>query len=454
MTDIVSPTVRFAPSPTGFLHIGNARPALLNWLFRLRHEGRFILRLDDTDGLRSTEEYAQAAVEDLTWLGILPDAFFRQSERFALYDATVQRLIDEGRLYPCYETAEELERRRKLQLARGLPPTYDRAALRLTGSERAKLEEEGRRPHWRFLLDHRVVTWEDLCRGEIGIDCASLSDPILRREDGSYLYTLPSVIDDIDMGITHVIRGEDHITNTAVQIQLFEALGGQVPVFAHHNLLTTASGDGLSKRLGHLSLRELRSAGMEPMAVASLAVLVGSSEPVRPVGSLEELSEIVDITRLSHAPAKFDEKELAQLNARLLHELPYEAVRERLTALKVGGGEEFWLVVRGNIARLIDAHDWWEIVSGPLKPVIDDPLVPHAAASKLPAGPWTREVWSPFAWQVWTQAIAAETGKKGRELFRPLRLALTGREHGPELANLLPLIGHERALARLEGQEA
>ncbi len=452
--DTPAPTVRFAPSPTGFLHIGNARPALLNWLFRLRHDGRFILRLDDTDGMRSTEEYAQAAVEDLTWLGILPDAFYRQSERFSLYDESVRRLIEDGRLYPCYETAEELERRRKLQLARGLPPTYDRAALKLSGTERARLEEEGRRPHWRFLLDHREVVWEDMSRGEISIDCASLSDPILRREDGSYLYTLPSVIDDIDMQVTHVIRGEDHITNTAVQIQLFEAMGAPVPVFAHHNLLTTASGDGLSKRLGHLSLRELRAAGMEPMAVASLATLVGSPEAVRPVGSLEELSQIVDVARLSHAPAKFDEKELAQLNTRLLHELPFEAVRERLAALKVGGGEEFWLAIRGNIVRLVDACDWWDIVNRPLRPVIDDPLVPQAAASKLPAGPWGAGVWSPFAWQVWTQAISTETRKKGRDLFRPLRLALTGREHGPELVNLLPLIGHERALARLEGHEA
>ncbi|MBB3809338.1 glutamate--tRNA ligase [Pseudochelatococcus contaminans] len=454
MTDIVPPTVRFAPSPTGFLHIGNARPALLNWLFRLRHGGRFVLRLDDTDGLRSTEEYAQAVVEDLTWLGILPDAFFRQSDRFALYDQSVQRLIDEGRLYPCYESAEELERRRKLQMARGLPPTYDRAALKLSGSERAALEAEGRQPHWRFLLDHRVVVWNDLSRGEIAIDCTSLSDPILRREDGTYLYTLPSVIDDIDMGITHVIRGEDHITNTAVQIQIFEALGGHVPTFAHHNLLTTASGDGLSKRLGHLSLRQLRDAGMEPMAVASLATLVGSAEAVRPVESMEELAQIVDIARMSHAPAKFDEKELAQLNTRLLHELPYEAVRERLIALDADGGEDFWLAVRGNIIRLADAHDWWDIVSRPLKPVIDDPLVPHAAAGQLPDGPWTKDVWSPFAWQVWTQALAADTGKKGRELFRPLRLALTGREHGPELANLLPLIGRDRARARLEGNEA
>ncbi|MFD2250076.1 glutamyl-tRNA synthetase [Pseudochelatococcus lubricantis] len=458
MTDTgtaTAPVVRFAPSPTGFLHIGNARPALLNWLFRLRHNGRFILRLDDTDGLRSTEEYAQALVEDLTWLGILPDAFFRQSERFALYDATVERLIGEGRLYPCYETAEELERRRKLQLARGLPPVYDRAALKLSGADRAALEAQGRRPHWRFLLDHKIVTWDDLGRGTLRVDCASLSDPILRREDGTYLYTLPSVVDDIDMSVTHIIRGEDHITNTAVQIQIFEALdGGRLPVFGHHNLLTTASGEGLSKRLGHLSLRHLREAGMEPMAVASLAVLVGSSEPVRPVGSLEELAQIVDIGHLSHAPARFDEKELAHLNARLLLELPYEAVRERLEALHAGGGEEFWLAVRGNILRLSDAAAWWDVVSKPLVPIVENEVVTRAAARHLPPGPWTKDAWSPFAWQMWTQAIAAETGAKGKALFHPLRLALTGRERGPELASLLPLIGHDRARARLEGRAA
>lgn len=460
MTDIhlpavmTGPVVRFAPSPTGFLHIGNARPALLNWLFRLRHHGRFILRLDDTDGLRSTDEYAQALVEDLTWLCILPDAFFRQSERFALYDAAVKRLVGEGRLYPCYETAEELERRRKLQLARGLPPTYDRAALKLTGAERTALEAEGRRPHWRFLLDHKTVEWDDLGRGDCRVDCASLSDPILRREDGTYLYTLPSVVDDIDMGITHVIRGEDHITNTAVQIQLFEALDGRLPVFGHHNLLTTASGEGLSKRLGHLSLRHLRKAGMEPLAVASLAVLVGSSEAVRPVGSLEELAQIIDIGQLSHAPARFDENELAHLNTRLLLELPFEAVRERLASLQIGGGEDFWLAVRGNILRLSDALGWWEVISKPLVPPIEDAAVTGAGARHLPPGPWTKDTWSPFAWQMWTEAITAETGAKGRALFHPLRLALTGRERGPELANLLPLIGHDRARARLEGEEA
>lgn len=448
--DAARPTVRFAPSPTGFLHIGNARPALLNWLFRLRHGGRFILRLDDTDVMRSTQEYADALVQDLHWLGITPDAFFRQSERFALYDRAMELLIAEGRLYPCYETPDELERRRKRQLARGLPPIYDRAALKLSADERKQMEDEGRRPHWRFLLDHQSVEWVDLSRGEIRVDCSSLSDPVLRREDGSYLYTLPSVVDDIDMGITHVIRGEDHITNTAVQIQLFEALDGEVPTFAHHNLLTTASGEGLSKRLGHLSLRGLREFGVEPMAVASLAVLVGSSESVRPVRTMEELSQIIDVTQLSHAPAKFDEQELAHLNTRMVHEADYEDVRAQLHELGVGGGEAFWKAVHGNLVRVAEAADWWRIISQPIPAVIVDEAVTKAAARLLPPAPWSETTWSKEGWAWWLEQIKAHTGASGKGLFRPLRLALTGREHGPELINLIPLIGFERARERLE----
>src|SRR5215212_4685873 len=276
------PTVRFAPSPTGLIHIGNARTALLNALFARRAGGTLILRFDDTDLERSTRAYADAIEADLAWLGVPPNRQVRQSERFALYDAAAERLKAMGRLYACYETPDELERRRKRQLARGLPPIYDRAALSLTEADKLRLEAEGRRPHWRFRLDHRMVAWSDLVRGEGHVDCASLSDPVLVRADGTYLYTLPSVVDDIDLGITHVIRGEDHVTNTAVQIQLFEALGAAAPAFAHHNLLTTASGEGLSKRLGHLSLQSLREEGVEPLAVASLAVLVGSAEAVRP----------------------------------------------------------------------------------------------------------------------------------------------------------------------------
>jgi glutamyl-tRNA synthetase len=446
---MTTPLVRFAPSPTGYLHIGNARPALFNWLFARRHGGRFLLRYDDTDLARSKPEFAEAIPEDLGWLGIVPDLVIRQSDRLAIYDAAADTLRAAGRLYPCYETADELDRRRKRQLARGLPPVYDRAALKLTAEQRATLEAEGRKPHWRFLLEAREVAWDDLVRGASHVDCASLSDPVLVREDGSYLYTLPSVVDDAELGVTHVIRGEDHVTNTAVQIQIFEALGSGVPVFGHHNLLTTASGEGLSKRLGHLSLRGLRESGVEALAVAALAVLVGSSDAVRPVSSLDELAGLVELAHVSRAPAKFDEHELEALSARTLHQLPYEAVAERLKALGVEGGEAFWLAVRGNLAKLAEAKGWWQVVRGPLAPVVADPAFAATAASLLPPEPFDATTW-----KSWTQGVGAATGAKGKALFMPLRLALTGLEHGPELAALLPLIGRDKALKRLAGEVA
>lgn len=446
---MTSPLVRFAPSPTGYLHIGNARPALFNWLFAKRHQGRFLLRYDDTDLARSKAEYADAIAADLAWLGILPDLVIRQSDRIAIYDASAERLRAAGRLYPCYETADELDRRRKRQLARGLPPVYDRAALKLTPEDKANLEAEGRRPHWRFLLEPRTVTWTDLVRGECHVDCASLSDPVLVREDGSYLYTLPSIVDDAETGVTHVIRGEDHVTNTAVQIQIFEALGATLPVFGHHNLLTTASGEGLSKRLGHLSLRGLRESGVEALAVAALAVLVGSSDAVRPVASLDELAGLVDLAHVSRAPAKFDEHELQALSARTLHQLPYAAVQDRLAALGFPASEPFWLAVRGNLARLDEVADWWRVVAGPLSPVIADAAFAATAASLLPAEPFDATTW-----KTWTAAVGAATGTKGKALFMPLRQALTGLDHGPELAALLPLIGRDKALKRLAGEAA
>jgi glutamyl-tRNA synthetase len=443
------PIVRFAPSPTGLLHIGNARPALLNALFARREVGTFVLRFDDTDLERSKREFADAIEVDLAWLGIPPDMVVRQSERFAIYDEVAERLRTSGRLYACYETPDELEFRRKRQLARGLPPIYDRAALDLSPDDRARLEGQGRRPHWRFKLDHRTVTWTDLVRGECHVDCGSLSDPVLVREDGTYLYTLPSVADDIDLGITHVIRGEDHVTNTAVQIQIFEALGGAVPIFAHHNLLTTTSGEGLSKRLGHLSLQGLREAGFEPASVTSLAVLVGSSEAVRPVASIDELSRLVDFTHISRAPAKFDEHELDQLNARLVHDMSYDQVKDRLAAMGVGGGEAFWLAVRTNLTKVREATAWWRVVHGPVTPVIEDEAFAAKAAAVLPPAPWDQSTW-----KAWTKAIKEATGAKGRALFMPLRLALTGLDHGPELAALLPLIGPDKARARLSGTAA
>lgn len=443
------PFVRTAPSPTGYLHIGNARSLMFNWLFARRQGGRFLLRYDDTDQARSKPEFAAAIAEDLAWLGVVPDASIRQSERIALYDAAADRLRGAGRLYPCYESADELDRKRKRQLARGLPPVYDRAALKLTAEQRAALEAEGRKAHWRFRLDWEEVGWNDLVRGPSHVDCASLSDPVLVREDGTYPYTLPSVVDDLDIGITHVIRGEDHVTNTAVQIQIMQALGGVLPAFGHHNLLTTASGEGLSKRLGHLSLRGLREAGIESLAVAALAVLTGSSDAVRPVSSLDELASLVDLAHVSRAPAKFDEHELETLSARTLHQLDFAVVAERLRGLGIPASGPFWLAVRGNLARLSDAKDWWRVVEGPIEPLIADAVFAAMAASLLPAEPFDQ-----MTWKSWTQAVAAETGAKGKALFMPLRQALTGLDHGPELAALLPLIGREKALRRLRGESA
>lgn len=445
----MKPVVRFAPSPTGRLHIGNLRPALLNWLYALKRDGQFILRYDDTDVARSTQEFADGIAVDLAWIGIHPHKMVKQSERFALYDAACDKLRADGRLYACYETADELDRRRKRQQARGLPPIYDRAALKLTDEEKKDLEAQGRKPHWRFKLDAKTVQWDDMVRGPSHIDCASLSDPVLIREDGAYLYTLPSVVDDLDLGVTDVIRGEDHVTNTAVQIQIIEALGGAVPRFGHHNLLTDASGQGLSKRLGHLSLQGLREDGMEPMAVASLAVLVGSAEAVRPVARMSELSEIVDLDRLSRAPAKFEVSELDHLNAKLLHAMDYATAKPRLQALGADGGEAFWLAVRGNCNRFADVAVWWPVVNGPTEPVIEDHSFTDAALSVLPAEPWDDTTWG-----AWTKAVNEKTGASGKVLFMPLRLALTGLEHGPELKALLPLIGRERVVKRLQAQIA
>lgn len=439
-----TPVVRFAPSPTGRLHIGNARTALFNYLYAKKRGGRFILRYDDTDRARSTAEFADAIAVDLRWLGIVPDEVARQSERFARYDAAAERLRARGLLYPCYETEEELEYRRRRQLAQHRAPVYDRAALKLSTEDRARLEAEGRKPYWRFKLDHRVVTWRDGVRGEQRIDCASLSDPVLIRADGSYLYTLPSVVDDIELAVTDVIRGEDHVTNTAVQIQLFEALGAAAPRFAHHNLLTLPSGEGLSKRLGHLSLGALREEGFEPAAVAALAVLIGTSHAVEPVAGLDELMNRVDLTDVSQSAAKFDPTELRSLNARTLHSLPFEAVAARLAALSVGGGAAFWEAVRPNLVLLDGAREWWQVVAGEATYATDDPALVRTAAGHLPPEPWDNDTWG-----VWTKAVATATAKKGRTLYHPLRLALTGREQGPELKLLLPLIGRPRVLRRL-----
>jgi glutamyl-tRNA synthetase len=445
----MSVTVRFAPSPTGWLHVGNIRTALINWMLARKAGGRFVLRLDDTDTARSTEEFADGIREDLCWLGLAWDMEVLQTGRLASYAQAVEKLKAAGRLYPAYETPDELERRRKRQLGRGQPPVYDRAALKLTDEDKARLEAEGRKPHWRFLLEPRDVAWDDLVRGEQHVDAASLSDPVLVRADGTYLYTLPSVADDIELGITHVVRGEDHVANTAPQIQLFEALGAAPPRFGHHSLLVAAEGQALSKRIGSLSIHSFREAGLEPLAVASYAALIGSSDAIAPYPSLEALTANFDLSKLSRAPARFDETELKALNAKLLHALPFEAVAGRLTAIGVGGGEDFWNVVRGNLESFGEAAIWWDVVQGPVTPVIADAALCDQAAALLPPEPWDGSTW-----EAWSGEVKRATGAKGKALFAPLRQALTGRDHGPELKALLPLIGRERSEARLKGRAA
>jgi glutamyl-tRNA synthetase len=442
-------TVRFAPSPTGFLHVGNVRTALVNWLLARRDGGRFLLRLDDTDMGRSTQEFADAIGQDLAWLGLEPDEVFRQSGRFAEYAAAAERLKEAGLLYPCYETADELDRKRRLQRARGQPPVYDRAALKLTDDDRARLEAGGRKPHWRFKLSGGPAIWTDLIRGEVSIDTGSISDPILVREDGSYLYTLPSTVDDIEYGITHIVRGEDHVTNSGAQIEVFRALGGAVPHFAHMSLLVDAEGGKLSKRLGGLTVRSLREEGYEPVAIASHLAKLGTSDPVEPRPSLEALAEEFSFEKMGRAPARFDVRELKALNARVLREMPYDAVKDRLSALGVGGGAEFWDAVRSNLERVEDAAGFWRMVEGPVEPVIEDEGFIGEARALLPEGPLTEESWS-----MWTGAVKEKTGAKGRELFMPLRLALTGQRHGPEMQKLLMLIGRDKALKRLSGEAA
>ena len=439
------PIVRYAPSPTGRLHFGNARPALLNWLFAKARSGTYVLRLDDTDTARSTEEFARGIATDLGWLGIAPDLKIRQSDRTALYDGARDRLIAAGRLYPAYETEEELERKRARARLLGRPPIYDRAALQLTAEQKAQFEAEGRKPHWRFRLDGRPVQFDDLIKGPQTVNTASMSDPVLIRADGSYLYTLPSVVDDIDLGITHVIRGEDHISNTGTQIELFEALGGAVPFFAHHNLLTGAGGEGLSKRLGSLSLMELREAGYEPMAVAIMATLTGTSLPLEPYPDLAAIGQALDLGNISHGPARFDPAELDSLNARILHQMPYEEARPRLAALGLAS-EPLWLALRGNLGSFDEVADLATIVTGPMNPVVADEDRDYVAAARelLPAEPFDDTTWA-----LWTGALKERTGRKGRALFHPLRLALTGREQGPELRALLPLLGRKVCLDRL-----
>lgn len=435
--------VRFAPSPTGYMHIGNTRTAVFNWLLARKLGGRFMLRIDDTDVARSKKEYEDALRDVLQWLGLNWEEEARQSARMSRYDEVVAELKAKGRVYACYETAEELEVMRKRLMAKGLPPIYDRGALKLSTEQIAAYKAAGRRPHYRFKLEPGVIEWNDMVRGHCRYDAANLADPVIIREDGSYLYHLPSVIDDADFGITHIIRGEDHVTNTAVQIQMFAALGAAVPQFAHLPLLTGTEGK-LSKRLGSLGVRELREQGIEAMAISSFLAKLGTSEAIEPFYDLDTLAATLDLSKLGRSQPKFDVDELQRFNTHYVRALPFDKVSDRLDV-----DEAFWNAVRGNLEVVADAENWHRICCRELEPVMEDVELTSAAAKLLPPEPWNENTFA---------ALVAElkktTGKTGRNLFHPLRMALTAAAEGPELKTLLPLIGREKVYKRLQGIKA
>jgi len=435
-------TTRFAPSPTGRLHVGNIRTALHNWMLAQKAGGAFILRIDDTDAERSKEEYVDAIRADLTWLGLEWTREERQSQRLDAYEAAFERLRDAGRIYPAYETQQELELKRKVQLGRGLPPIYDRAALALTDEERAAKEAEGIAPHWRFKLDHdEPIEWIDGVRGKAKFDPAQLSDPVIRRANGSWLYMLPSTVDDVDMGVTQVLRGEDHVSNTAVQIQMFTAMGAPVPDFAHEALLVGKEGK-LSKRLGSLGCDAFRERGIEPEAIIALLSRLGTSLPVEPIADRAQLLESFDLGTFGRAPAKFDDAELERVNTAIVHQMPYDAVKDRLPE---GMDEAGWHAVQPNVSTVGEVAEWWRLVTGPIDlPEFSDE---DRAYLKQAADTLT---WGDDPWGALTSELKEATGRKGKALFLPLRQALTGMNHGPDMGELLPLIGEEKARARLE----
>ncbi len=443
MSDAIK--VRFAPSPTGFLHVGNVRTALINWLYAHKTGGTFLLRIDDTDKERSEARFEDAIKEDLQWLGLTWDETMRQSDRFARYEEAKQELIANGRLYPCYETADELEVRRKLQVSRGKPPVYDRAALKLTDAEKAAFEAEGRTPHYRFLLNDEDVVWQDLIRGEVKFGGQFASDPVLIRADGVPLFTFSTVVDDHDTGITHVIRGEDHVSNSAVQVQIFEALGYNIPQFAHMALLVMKEGK-LSKRSGGGDIRSLREKAVFPLAVNSLLAKMGTSDAIELAEDMASLAEAFDFGKMGRAAANYDEEELLRLNTKLLHDLPLSEVKDKL---EIEIDEDFWQQVRANLHSLAEVKDWWELVHQPITPVIEDAEYGRIAAECLPEGEWNEQ-----SWQEFTNAVKDKTGRKGKELFMPLRLALTARTDGPELPKVFTLLGREKARKRLLGEAA
>ncbi|MCK5283946.1 MAG: glutamate--tRNA ligase [Alphaproteobacteria bacterium] len=440
--------VRFAPSPTGYLHVGNARTAIITWLFARKSGGHLLLRIDDTDIERSKAEYETAIEDSLIWMGLQWDEKANQKNRLERYAEQIEKLKNDGKLYPCFETAEELSLKRKSLLSRGQPPIYDRSALELTDRKKEDYIAEGLKPHWRFKLDHEPIKWNDLIRGETKFHGKDQSDPVVIREDGSPLYHLCSVIDDIDFNITHVIRGEDHVSNTATHVQMFEALGAKPPKFAHMSLISDNEGGKLSKRLGSLSIKDLRDDdGLEPMAITSLLARIGTSDPIDAFKEIEPLIESFDFSKFSRSTPKFDPNELLRLNSKIIHKTEFEDINVRLAQMGLQDlDEEFWLAVRSNLERLKDIKEWWKVAKSPIEPVIEDPAFIAEAAALLPDTPWNENTWNE-----WTSAIKNKTGRKGKQLFMPLRQAITGMSHGPELAGLLLLIGSEKVKKRLSG---
>lgn len=433
--------VRFAPSPTGYLHVGNVRTALVNWLFARKNGGQFLLRIDDTDRERSRAEYEAGIEQDLHWLGLNWDEKTRQSDRMERYAAAIEKLKAAGRLYACYETPEELDIQRKQLAARGLPPVYNRAGLKLTDAEKAAYEAQGRKAHWRFLLNDAESRWEDLVRGPSAMRATTMSDPVLVREGTEPVYNLASVVDDGELGITHLIRGEDHVSNTAVQMQLFEALGYRQPIFAHLALLKTKDGE-LSKRVGGNDIRQLRDSGVFPMSITSLLAKLGTSDAVQAFESMEALIHSFDLSKFGRAPANYDAGELLKLNEKLIHSAPFAAVQHRVQGLD----EATWLAIRSSLKTLDEAAQWVELIHTPPQAQLpeDDRAFVHSTIPHLPPEPWGEATYD-----TWIAAVKPTTERKGKALFMPIRLALTGMEHGPELKVLLPLLGRERVLERL-----
>ncbi len=435
---------RFAPSPTGYIHVGNLRTALMNYLIARKTGGTFILRLDDTDRERSKQEYADALMQDLEWLGLTWDRLERQSDRLGRYAEVAGEMRASGRFYECFESPTELDLKRKKQLNMGRPPVYDRSSLKLTAEEKDKLRAEGRDGYWRFLLDQERIEWNDGIIGPVSIDAASVSDPVLIRADGQVLYTFASSVDDVDMGVTHIVRGADHVTNTATQIQIMKAMGGTPPEFAHHSLLTGAQGEELSKRLGTLSLRDLRAQGIAPEALLSLMARLGSSQPVELRVTLDELAEGFDVSQFGTAPTKFNADDLLPLTRERNQALPFASVRDRIAALGVPDAmaEDFWRVMSANITFLDDLGPWWALCRDGAEPLIepgDEDFVAQAM-TLLPEPPFTEATWS-----AWTDAVKQATGRKGKALFMPLRKAVTGMASGPEMMELMPLLQKVRA---------